>query len=257
MRLRFFSLGRIVTVCAALLAAVAVYSGCKTPLEPFAGPGVHVLFIGNSLTYTNDLPGTLAGLMALGGKDMSYESVTGPGFALIDHLDGGTDAVEQIKRGGWDVVILQQGPSSLPENRESLIEWTKQFDQHIRAVGARSALYMVWPDKSRFSFFEDVRVSYKSAADAVGGLFLPAGEAWLTAWQEDPQLALYGPDDFHPSYLGTYLAALVMYEQLSGQDARDLPATVVVGGRTFTVPEATVRLLQRAAHTTNARYAGN
>ena len=124
-------------------------------------------------------------------------------------------------------------------------------------MGARTALYMVWPDRSRYSFFEDVRLSYKLAADTVGGLFFPAGEAWLTAWEGDPQLALYGPDDFHPSSLGTFLAALVIYERISGRDARELPPQVVVAGRTIAVPEETARLLQNAAHATNAKYIKN
>lgn len=217
-------------------------------------PSLTILYIGNSLTYTNDLPATIAGLAALDSGEINYHSVAKPGFALVDHLDGGSDAVDQVIRGKWDFVILQQGPSSLPESRDILIDGTERFDSYIRSVGAHTALYMVWPDKSRFAFFEDVRVSYKLAADTVGGLFMPAGESWLTAWNADPTLALYGPDNFHPSPLGTYLAALVIYERITGRDVRDLPPTAIVENRMLDIPEETVRLLQRAAHTTNERY---
>lgn len=233
---------------------VLFFCSCKSPIEAFEGPGVHVLFIGNSLTYANDLPATVQSLVTLGGEEMSFISIAKPDFALVDHLNGGSNAVDEIKRGGWDYIVLQQGPSSLRESRDLLIQGTQQFDQHIRAVNARTALYMVWPDRSRYSFFEDVRLSYKLAADTVGGIFFPAGEAWLTAWESDPQLALYGPDNFHPSSLGTFLAALVIYEGLTDHDARDLSPQVVVAGRTINVPEETVRLLQRAAHTTNEQY---
>jgi len=228
--------------------------GCKSPLEAFEGPGVHVLYVGNSLTSVNDLPGTVAGIMTMAGQEISYKAITRPDFSLIDHLNGGSDAVTEIKRGGWDVVILQQGPSSLPESRDLLVQWTKAFDQIIRSAGARTALYMVWPSKDRFDFFEDVRLSYKLAADTVGGLFLPAGEAWLTAWSDSAGLELYGPDDFHPSALGTFLASLVIYEGITRHDARELPPQVVVGGTVLDVPEDVARLLQRAAHDTNARY---
>jgi hypothetical protein len=237
-----------------LLAVTVAFAGCKSPLEPFVGPGMHVLYIGNSLTYVNDLPGTVAGIASLGGATISYKSVAEADFALIDHLNGGSNAVEEIKRGGWDYVILQQGPSSLPESRDLLIQWTQRFDQYVRGVSARTALYMVWPERSQSAFFEDVRVSYKLAADTVGGLFLPAGEAWLAAWQENPELRLYGPDDFHPSLLGTYLAALVIYERLTNRDARELPPQAVVAGQALVVSEETIRLLQRAAHLTNAKY---
>lgn len=235
--------------------AEGMAAGTRSPSTATSGCGpIHVLFIGNSLTYTNDLPGTLQALAALGNRSLSCASVTRPGYALIDHLDGGSDAVDVIRQGGWQYVILQQGPSSLPDSRVILIDGTVRFDAEIRAAGAVTCLYMVWPDKSRLAYFEAVRENYMAAADTVGGLFLPAGEAWLTAWESDPSIVLYGPDDFHPAPLGTFLVALVMYERLTGSDARDLPPIAVVAGDTLSVPERTVRILQSAAHATNSRY---
>lgn len=79
-------------------------------------------------------------------------------------------------------------------------------------------------------------------------MFLPAGQAWLNAWRESPALPLYGPDGFHPGPLGTYLAALVVFEGITGVDARRLAPGARVNDGFTVVPEATVRLLQRAAH---------
>jgi hypothetical protein len=252
-----------------ILGTTLAFASCESPaastegdggiplpsFPPTTGDTTRVLFIGNSLTYVNDLPGTLAAIASLDSQKIIYESVAYPDFALVDHLSGVSNAVSQIQEGGWDFVIMQQGPSSLQESRDLLIQGVKALNSYIKAAGAKPALYMVWPDKSRYSFFEAVRVSYKLAADTVGGLFLPAGEAWLTAWQEDSQLALYGPDNFHPSPLGTYLAALVIFERLTGRDSRNLPAVAVADGQSLDVSVSSVKLLQRAAHTTNARYA--
>lgn len=243
--------------CVVLFAVVSGAFGCEQDQAPgpFEGPGLHVLFIGNSLTYYNDLGGTVAAIAALDSQAISQATVAKPDFALIDHLDGGSNAVSEIKRGGWDFVVLQQGPSSLPDSRDMLISGTVRFDQIIRAAGARTALYMVWPSRDRLAFMEDVRLSYKMAADTVGGIFLPAGEAWANAWQGDSSLFLYGLDDLHPSGLGTFLAGLVIYERLTGRDVRNLPPTAVIAERTLTIPESTVRLLHQAAHAANARYA--
>ena len=71
------------------------------------------------------------------------------------------------------------------------------------------------------------------AADAVNGLFLPVGSAWQAAWVRDPSLALYAGDGLHPSAIATYLAAAVMFERITGKDARALPGTAVVGGTTL------------------------
>ncbi len=240
----------------ALCAALVLTAGClggKDPVGALPKGGHHVLFIGNSLTYVNDLPGTLARLAASAGDTVVAAEVAEPDYALLDHLMSG-DALAAIGQGGWEYVILQQGPSSLQVNRDSLILWTEAFDPFIRQVGAVPALYMVWPSVDRLAFFDDVRISYQQAADSVDGLFIPAGQAWLTAWAKDPTLAFYSADGFHPTPLATYLVALVMYERITGHDARDLPGQAVVAGHTLGVPEATVRLLQNAAHDTNAQF---
>lgn len=239
-----------------LYLALAGCSGEQAPSapEPGTGPSYRVLFIGNSLTYFNDLPGTVAGLASSVKQTIEVSSVARPNFALIDHVEGRSNAVEVIQGADWDYVVLQQGPSSLDLSRDTLVLATHLLDPYIRAAGGRSALLMVWPESARFEFFADVRASYQLAAQEVDGRFLPAGEAWLGAWALDPQLQLYGPDGYHPSELGTYLAALVVFEGITGHDGRSLPAQAIVGGRTLSLPAGRVRLLQQAAHEAVARF---
>ena len=190
--------------------AVASCSGTNAAVEPppaTPAAAYRVLFIGNSLTYVNDLPGTVAQLAASGPTTISAASVARPNLALIDHAEGKSNALAVIDQGDWDYVVLQQGPSALDLSRDTLVIATRQLDHRVRAAGGRSALLMVWPEASRFEVFGNVRDSYRTAADDVDGLFLPAGEAWRSAWTADPQLLLYGPDGYHPSELGSYVAA--------------------------------------------------
>lgn len=213
-----------------------------------------VLLIGNSLTYTNDLPGMLEALLELGGiENAIVESVAYPNYGLEDHWARG-DAARRIADGGWDVVALQQGPSATG-GRPSLLEYSDRYAGPIRAAGARPALYMVWPSQARLFDFDGVSDSYATAAVEVDGLLFPAGEAWREAWALDPDTALYGPDGFHPSLFGTYLAALVMYEQLSGRSALDLPPRIPTGGGAIPIEPAQAMLLQTAAHQANAKHA--
>jgi hypothetical protein len=239
-----------------VLVVFTVVSGClgTQSTTPLPAGGIHVLFVGNSLTYENDLPGTVAILGALVGDTIRVASAVGPDLALIDHLNGGSNAVAQIALGGWKYVVLQEGPSSLAVNRDSLTLWTKMFDPYIKAAGGQTALFMVWPSSDRLAFFDDVRLSYQQAAQSVGGVFMPAGEAWLAAWASDSTLALYSSDGYHPTPMGTYLAALVIYERVTGHDARQLPARAFAGGSQLTLAESTVRLLQAAAHTADQQY---
>jgi len=119
---------------------------------------------------------------------------------------------------------LQQGPSALPESRANLREWTRRFDGVIRQAGSRTALYMVWPESYRPQAFPEVSTSYRLAAEDVQGILLPAGDAWVAAWRADAGLRLYGPDGFHPTVLGSYLAALAIYGGLTGASPVGLPS---------------------------------
>ncbi|MEO8562988.1 MAG: hypothetical protein ABI601_12980 [bacterium] len=215
-----------------------------------------VLFIGNSLTYFNDLPGTLAAIATMGGDTIVVDAVTRPGYALIDHYTAPTttDAIARIRGARWEYVVLQQGPTSRAIHRDTLVIAARRLEGPIRAAGARPALYMVWPAVADTAVFDQVRLSFRGAACKVNGAFWPAGEAWRAAWRLDPTLALYGPDGFHPSPLGTYLVALVMYERITGHDARALPARGTVVGMPSPPSAATIRTLQEAAHATNAAF---
>ena len=177
---------------------------------------LNLLFIGNSLTAANDLPALLEAMARASGMEIRCTVVARPNFSLEDHWTDG-EARKAIARGGWSHVILQQGPSALPESRVLLNEYAARFDREIHRVNARTAFYMVWPSAARSGDFDGVSASYAGAASLTGGLLFPAGDAWRAAWRRDPGLALYGPDRFHPSRLGSYLAALTIFHTLTGR----------------------------------------
>ena len=160
----------------ALLGILTACGGGHPPAAPTpAKPAVYrVLFIGNSLTYTNDLPATVAAVALAAGDTMQVRTVAGPNLALIDHVAGQTDAVDVIKSELWDYVVLQQGPTSLPLYRDTLILATKWLQPYVRAAGARSAQLMVSPMATKRASFDEVRRSSQLAAKSVGGS-IPAG----------------------------------------------------------------------------------
>ena len=201
---------------------------------------MRILFIGNSLTYSNDLPAMVCAMARSAGRQATCESVAKPDYGLEEHWNE-REAREAISRG-WDVVVLQQGPSALPESRRLLINYTRRFDSEIKKAGARTALFMVWPSRARRGDFPGVSQSYAAAAKAVTGLLLPAGEAWRGAWAVDPSFPLYSPDGFHPSPMGSYLSALVIYEQIfaAAPPAVPVPASA----------QPVADVLRRVAHDT-------
>ncbi len=236
-------------ICISLIALTA----CDQSSANGQPDSLRVLFIGNSLTYTNDLPGMLQKLLEHAEIDAVVESIALPDYGLQDHW-ANPDTVQRIAEGNWDVVALQQGPSAT-EGRPSLLEYSKMFNDFITQANGRTAMYMVWPWKSRSFDFDGVSESYRMAAEQIDGLLFPAGEAWRAAWRKDPNLGLYGPDDFHPSELGTYLAALVMYEQLAKKDPRQLPAMIPTTSGERPIAENVATLLQDAAVEANKEFA--
>jgi hypothetical protein len=197
--------------------------GPPVPNPPGIGAGARVLFIGNSLTQGNDVPGLVRSLAAAAGLDWHVEAQLLGGAGLQEHWEQGL-AQARIRSGRWDAVVLQQGPSSLAESRANLRQWTGEFDELVRQAGGHSALYMVWPERARLAWFDRVRDSYALAARDVDGWFLPAGESWRQAWREEPALALYGADGFHPTLAGSWAAALTIFGGLSGRTLLDLRA---------------------------------
>src|SRR5687768_2825792 len=98
------------------LSLVVAAAGCNAlPTESQSpirtGNVLRVLFVGNSLTYWNDLPAIVEALAdSAKVKGLAWHMVAYPDFALEDHWAQG-DAVAAIS-AGWDIVVLQQGPSS-------------------------------------------------------------------------------------------------------------------------------------------------
>lgn len=197
------------------------------PDDPVVPGRIRVLFIGNSLTYFNDLPGmVLAMAESAQVESVVVEMAALPNYSLEDHWTSGPALNALRNRGGWSFVVMQQGPSGLPESRVNLLEWAGRWDAEIRAAGAMPVMYMVWPDQSRMTAFDSVSASYRDAATAIHSLLAPAGDAWIEIWKSDPQAPLYSEDLFHPSADGSYVAALTISSLLFARPATDFPAAL-------------------------------
>lgn len=203
------------TVLMAAQAATASACGDDGAMPQFRDDAeLKVVFVGNSLTYTHDLPAVFEALAAGAGLDASALGIARPDWSLEEHWRSGTAGEIRARRP--DLVVLQQGPSTLSSSREHLLAWGDSMTRAVREAGAVPAYLMVWPpDDPRFSFGA-VLASYRAAAEAHGAMFAPAGVAWLEAWKDDRALRLWGPDGFHPSPEGTVLAALALLHLLCG-----------------------------------------
>ena len=124
----------------------------------------------------------------------------------------------EIATGKWDAVVMQQGPSALPESQVNLREWAGRLAElareHGDEAGAPHRLARALPRQRPQRRDRLLRECREGGARTSS---IPAGLAWQSAWSRSPSLPLYGPDGFHPSPLGTYLAALVVTAGLTGK----------------------------------------
>jgi hypothetical protein len=214
-----------------------------------------MLFIGNSLTYVNNLPAIVAAFAEPAGQTAPVcRAVVGGGFSLEDHWNRG-EAARALEQERWDFVVLQQGPSASAEGRALLLRYARRFDPLIRRAGARPALYMVWPSAERKLDFGGVSDSYRLVARDIGAALLPAGEAWRIAEKRVPKLKLYSEDGMHPTATGSYLGAAVIYARLFERSPIGLPARLTLrSGAIVEVSADDARVLQEAAARANEEY---
>ena len=104
---------------------------------------LRVLFIGNSFTARNDLPGLIAKLAAARGKVLEHRLISAGGASLRTHWNAGL-ALKAIQSGEYGHAVLQE-QSTLPvKNVKRMHENVRLFNEAIRAAGAKTILYMTW-----------------------------------------------------------------------------------------------------------------
>ncbi|MBF0483131.1 MAG: hypothetical protein HQL25_00345 [Candidatus Omnitrophica bacterium] len=178
---------------------------------------INVLFIGNSLTSINDLPGMIAQLAKSRNFEMKYEMYAPGGYTFAQH-SADPVLLGKIKRGDWDFVVLQE-QSQMPAIENQMVleaqvyAYAKKLNQMVKAANfnAKVVFYMAMANKNANQ--ERVNSSYTHMAQQNSAMLAPVGIVWKKVRSEKPELNLY-LDDRHPSIIGTYLTACVFYATL-------------------------------------------
>jgi hypothetical protein len=194
-----------------------------------AATRLRVLFVGNSYTYVNDLPGLVASVSrATRGPLIDVTSVTVGGATLRNHWETG-DAPARLMEPGVDAVVLQ-GQSVEPAlHYDEFRTYGVRFATLAGAYGVRAVYYATWPRRAGdalyaeswsggapSAFNERLDLGYTRVAATAGGTVAHVGNAWMAALRDHPSIGLYADDGSHPSPAGTWLAACVLYRALTG-----------------------------------------
>lgn len=209
-----------------------------------------VLFIGNSYTYTANLPNTLYNLAAAGGDTIYHESSTPGGYTYELHSTNNS-TLTKIASREWDYVVLQeqsQKPSFPPAQvasetypyAEILVDSIKSNYECTEPI-----FFMTWGrrdgDQQNCQFYPPLctfegmngrlRESYLEMGQLNDATVAPCGAAWYQMKLQNSTFwnGLYSGDGSHPSQWGTYLNACVFYATIFRQSPVGIPYYANIG----------------------------
>lgn len=212
-------------VACALFGLFGVSVALAQEAEKPKGKELHVLFIGNSQIYYNDLPRLLETLAASAPPEQPRIRTDRfvAGGASLDRLwnagDGKGTARAKIREKKWDHVILQDIYFVKPD---SFNKYAPLFHDAIRANGSRTLLFSTASISTLYpKGFQELHDLHIALGKDKQIPVAAAGKAWLTYWGAAPtaeeRLALYHADKAHPGVKGSYLYACTLYAALTGQ----------------------------------------
>lgn len=201
-----------------------------------------VLFLGNSYTAVNDLPGMLASMANSMGDTLVYGRNTPGGYTLQDHFANGLTR-NKIREGNWDYLILQeqsQRPSLWDAEVNGFVfpnarKLDSMFDAHnpcgqtlfFMTWGRRSgdaSFCPSWPPVCTYQGMDSMlNLRYRQMADQNQAEISPVGAVWNYIRNQYPTINLYNGDGSHPALAGTYAAACCFYTALFRKD----PTTII------------------------------
>jgi len=207
----------------------------------YAQDSTKVLFIGNSITYFNDMPQTFEAI-ANSKFDTTSVTVYAPGgTGFINHVND-SNVYNHFKTGDWDYVVLQPGSNESPGYSESIastLQRARQLTDSILYYNpcAKIVYYEIsygdWGNTvanliQYNETMELIKSNLTQLADSTQQCFAPVGEALKTAWNENQEVMLWGgTGDVHPNDKGSYITACTFYASIFNKPSF---GTTVLGG---------------------------
>ncbi len=207
---------------------------------------MNILFIGNSFTWFNDIPGMFNDLAKLNGKDVSVYNVLKSGHRLHEYVNEGgewTYRIQTMKRSrNYDYVILQDYSNQPVARTDDFRSAVKDLTEMFKPVADNIVLYETWGYSkgctildtlklNDIEFYEQMIENQRKAAKDFGLILSPVGENFYKLYKKG-ELDLYHPDLRHPSYIGSMVSLLTHYKTVFGElpqrtDCIKLPKEII------------------------------
>lgn len=179
----------------------------------YAQDSLQVLFLGNSLTYSHDIPGLIQKLALSNSDKLNYSEHLPGGWTLYYHHLSSPVSTGLIRSKNWDYVVLQgQSREFLYENEYVTYNGIRRLVTMMRENCSRPAFYSTAAPRTLYKELQTyIHLQYAHIANEVDGLIIPVGNAFEIA--TDNGIVVYS-DKVHPNLAGSYLAACTFYAAL-------------------------------------------
>ena len=209
---------------------------------------LQVLFVGNSYTFVNNVPEQLKIMAQSKGHDLVYEMHTPGGRSFEKHWEEGK-AVEKMRAGKFDIVVLQNQSFEPVSNPAKMMKYGKLLAAEADKIGARKIYYLTmayeeplgWMKKDSDEARRSLKLfpemndrlakSYTQLARKTKGGVAPVGVAWKMVYESIPDIKLHAPDHSHANQTGAYLTALVFYATIYSEAPIGMPGRLEVKSR--------------------------
>lgn len=206
----------VVTVVAFAGLADIVLNGKRVDRRASNGPEVRVLFIGNSLTYYNEMPWMAEQIAASLGVDppLRTDSSVRGGASLRYHWEK-RRSVRAIRDNRYAFVVLQPQSSEIMNAPEETLRYAKLLNEEIRRSGAKTIVFQTWAPRESSHPQSAYDARYRELARALGATVAPVGAAFEAMKKQ--KIATLDGGGVHANLDGSYLSACVFVATLYGR----------------------------------------
>lgn len=186
-------------------------------------PKERILFVGNSFTFYWNLPKIVELMAQQRQLNWDIDQATLGGASLEQHWKGLRELTTQttLKNGNYDRVILQDYSSNPLKKPEDTKTYVQAFQKMPLPKTPKWYYYSTWMypniDAKEHEHPYPIQHFYEGLQQVIGGQILVVGKVFAQFQKQHPEINLLTDDNKHTSPEGTYLAACVIFSQLSDQ----------------------------------------
>ena len=169
------------------------------------------------------MPELVENLIEVGQPDSTVAVNNAPRWVFLAERIGDKVTQKTLESRPWTHVVLQAQKYSSSGQYYYPTDAAEEWIRRIRIIEAEPILFPEWPRMGNSEEGPRVHGLHMGIAEREPACVAPMGLAWQIVIDEHPEIMLYDRDSNHSNKNGAFLAALVLYQSITGRSANELP----------------------------------